>query len=226
MFMHNGGIARWGEIRRRVESTLSDEAYLRIKGSSDTEVAFNIFLDQLPDTCSRQPAAVLQQAMLKMIRVIETATGAWEDEQNPECRSTLNFAVTDGECTIVTRYRTSRDASASLYYAQGTAESMIPAFTLPSNRSCHPSAHPANSIAIASEPLSLRNADWKLLDDCSMLTVQRDSSEGQGLSLDWTALNRQTLEAVTPKCATCRTCARPRGEGMEDAGNAAKKAKV
>jgi len=44
-FMHNGDVARFGKIRRALLGTLSDEAFAAVKGSTDSEHVFGVFLD-------------------------------------------------------------------------------------------------------------------------------------------------------------------------------------
>lgn len=62
--MHNGNIGGFMGIRRRLLSTLSDEAYNSVQSfHSDSAVAFALFLNQLPSMEERQPPSVLMQAM-------------------------------------------------------------------------------------------------------------------------------------------------------------------
>jgi predicted glutamine amidotransferase len=48
MFMHNGGISDFKRLKRRLVMSLRDEVYEMIDGSTDSEHAFGVFLNQLP----------------------------------------------------------------------------------------------------------------------------------------------------------------------------------
>jgi glutamine amidotransferase len=47
MFMHNGHIANFSSIKRPLVSSLRDEYFLMVEGSTDSEWAFALFLDTL-----------------------------------------------------------------------------------------------------------------------------------------------------------------------------------
>ena len=119
MWMHNGVVGGFMAVRRALVSGLSDAAYDSIQSfHSDSSVAFAVFLHHLPDLDSPQPPAVLLtalQATLDTISSAQAAAGVTET-------SLLNFAVSDGDTLLATRYVSSADpaeAPASLYYAEG-----------------------------------------------------------------------------------------------------------
>ena len=45
--MHNGGIAEFARIKRRLQSTLPDEIYNVPKGNTDSEWAFALYLSKV-----------------------------------------------------------------------------------------------------------------------------------------------------------------------------------
>lgn len=130
--MHNGNIGGWKYVKRPLGDTLSDKWYLEVKGGTDSEWAFALFLhilDQEGVDPSSTPEngfgeKVLRKAMKKTIAAINAFVKAIPAEHklaDVETRSLMNFAVTDGHAVVVTRYVSSKtDAAASLYYSAGT----------------------------------------------------------------------------------------------------------
>ncbi|CAN0093572.1 unnamed protein product, partial [Ectocarpus sp. 13 AM-2016] len=45
--MHNGGIPGFARMKRQLLAQLGDEAYLAVEGSTDSELCFAYFLDEL-----------------------------------------------------------------------------------------------------------------------------------------------------------------------------------
>jgi glutamine amidotransferase len=137
MFMHNGGIGCWKQIKRRLAMSLDEKWFNVVGGSTDSEWAFATFLDCL-DKAGISPDrdveagvgfghTVLRKALLKTIErlngfikevVGEQGGGVGEEDS----RSLLNFAVTDGVSVVCSRYVSSRtDEAASLFFSSGTS---------------------------------------------------------------------------------------------------------
>lgn len=110
--MHNGEVPNFCRIRRSLLGRLRDEIFEWISGTTDSELVFALFLNELPDTHTQQPAPVLQAAMKSTIALIVAV-----------CKgeaASLNFAVSDGETVIATRFRNGKNEVApSLYYHLG-----------------------------------------------------------------------------------------------------------
>jgi glutamine amidotransferase len=134
MFMHNGGIGCFKQIKRRLAMSLNEQWFTLVQGSTDSEWAFALFLDCL-DKAGVSPDAVpgeggfghtvLRKAILKTIEringFIREVVGE-ENMGNEDSRSLLNFAVTDGESVVCTRYVSSTtDEAASLFFSSGTS---------------------------------------------------------------------------------------------------------
>ncbi|HYE62843.1 MAG TPA: class II glutamine amidotransferase [Phycisphaerales bacterium] len=139
-FMHNGDVARFGEIRRRVLADLSDDSFHAVKGSTDSEHLFGVFLDQVAKaggTCvgasggkvKAHPGKQVQAMAAALERTVEYITrlskhavngGAKRDDAKPEededCY--LNIAVSDGDHSVACRYTTA-DEPSSLYVHTG-----------------------------------------------------------------------------------------------------------
>lgn len=132
--MHNGGIGCFKQIKRRLALSLNEQWFTLVQGSTDSEWAFALFLDCL-DKAGISPDSepgpggfghtVLRKAILK---TIERINGFIKDVVgvvgmgNEDSRSLLNFAVTDGESVVCTRYVSSKtDEAASLFFSSGTS---------------------------------------------------------------------------------------------------------
>lgn len=167
MWMHNGGLGGWKQIKRRLGERLADKWYLGVVGGTDSEWAFALFLDTLErmgHDPSSQPEdgfgpTVLRKAMLKTIaqinEMIDNIPESVIHAENVDTRSLLNFAVSDGHSVICTRYISSAsDEAASLYYSSGTLwETRAPT---PDSRDyqMERSDKGADVVLVASEPLS------------------------------------------------------------------------
>ena len=133
LFMHNGEIAgaSWvlptglqlltdlqafagfHRIRRSLQARLKDCWFDWLSGTTDSELLFALFLNQLPDAVSQHPPNVLADALRSVIALVVDATGG-----EP---SSLNIAVTDGEIVLATRFRNGRgQVPPSLYYHSGS----------------------------------------------------------------------------------------------------------
>jgi glutamine amidotransferase len=133
MWMHNGNIGGWRYVKRALADSLGDRWYLGVKGGTDSEWAFALFLD-LMEKEGADPSsypgpegfgqAFLRQVMMKTIAKINEFVRQIPKKHNVtdvETRSLLNFAVTDGHTVICTRYVSSKtDEPASLYFSSGT----------------------------------------------------------------------------------------------------------
>jgi glutamine amidotransferase len=134
MFMHNGGIGCFSQIKRRLAMSLNEKWFSHVEGSTDSEWAFATFLDCLDKAGISPDAApvkggfghtVLRKAILQTIQringFIKEVVGD-EGMGNEDSRSLLNFAVTDGESVVCTRYVSSKtDEAASLFFSSGTS---------------------------------------------------------------------------------------------------------
>jgi glutamine amidotransferase len=167
MWMHNGGLGGWKQIKRRLGERLADKWYLNVGGGTDSEWAFALFLDTLErmgHDPSSQPEdgfgpTVLRKAMLKTIaqinELIDNIPESIVHAEHVDTRSLLNFCVSDGHSIICTRYIGSwSDEAASLYYSSGTLwETRAPT---PDSRDyqMERSDKGADVVLVASEPLS------------------------------------------------------------------------
>ena len=125
MWMHNGNVGAWKYVKRRISNSLAEKWYLGIKGGTDSEYAFALFLDTLEKEFDVDPSAepesgfgpkILRRAMERTIEKINEFVKSVPVEHHlaeVETRSLLNFAVTDGHSVVVTRYVSSKTDAAS-----------------------------------------------------------------------------------------------------------------
>ncbi|KAJ2785137.1 glutamine amidotransferase subunit [Coemansia javaensis] len=167
MWMHNGNIAGFERIKRRLQNALRDEMYHSIQGTTDSEHAFALFLNMLdrPGERAEFSYAELRRAMLRTIAQLNE----WLDEAGVEDISLLNFAVTDGQSVVCTRYITSADKeAASLFYSSGSefktdAESGQYRMSKANRRE--------DVVVVASEPLTYERSDWLVIPTNTVLVV-------------------------------------------------------
>ncbi|KAI7954186.1 hypothetical protein MJO28_006733 [Puccinia striiformis f. sp. tritici] len=170
LWMHNGHIAGFKKFKRELQTDLSDEFFHFPQGNTDSEWAFALFLNELSKVADPKsvsfPYTLLKETMLMTIkRIRELCSQAGISEP-----SLLNFAVTDGQSVVATRYvNSSTDEAASLYFSTGTSfEAAIDGH--PSD-DCHGSLEAAQYrmkkcdkreriVLIASEPLTFEKTDW------------------------------------------------------------------
>lgn len=203
MWMHNGGLGGWRHIKRRLGERLADKWYLGVKGGTDSEWAFALFLDTLerlghdPSACPETgfSPTVLRKAVERTIAQINEMTDAIPENilqsEDVDTRSLLNFAVTDGHSVICTRYISSSvDEAASMYYSSGTQWSTrTPA---PDDRQYQMERKDkgADIVLVASEPLTFERGthphftitqrltsteNWVNVPTNSILTIHRQT---------------------------------------------------
>lgn len=178
MFMHNGGIGSFKRIKMKLAMSLNERWFTLVQGSTDSEWAFAIFLDCLdkaghdPDTDAGFGHSVLRKGILKTIERINALIKEVVDRDGvgeEDSRSLLNFAVTDGESVVCSRYVSSRtDEAASLFWSSGTSWKE-------SSASSKPAAEPGQKdyvmerrdkgsdiVLVASEPLTFERGTFPI----------------------------------------------------------------
>jgi ergothioneine biosynthesis protein EgtC len=152
LWMHNGGVANFTRIKRRLRATLSDEMYNSIEGTTDSEHIFALYIDQILQKLDNYTAEDLVDAMKTTINQLN----AWTEESGATVPSRYNFAVTDGQTIVATRYINDREMPPhSLYVSTGDAfENVDGQYRM------RPLQRHANAVIIASEPLTEDRSDW------------------------------------------------------------------
>ncbi|KAG5966325.1 hypothetical protein E4U58_002553 [Claviceps cyperi] len=188
MWMHNGGLGGWKYIKRKLCDRLADKWYLQVKGGTDTEWAFALFLDTL-ERLGHDPSSapemgfgpnVLRKAVELTISQINELTDSIPQDilqnEDVDTRSLLNFAVTDGHSVICTRYiSSSTDEAASLYYSSGTQ--WVTRTSDPNDRQYQMERKDrgADIVLVTSEPLTFERENWVNVPTNSILTIHRQT---------------------------------------------------
>ena len=113
MFMHNGDMKNFISFKKKIINNLDDDVYQIIKGNTDSEYAFALFLNLL-DKKTFTNGNLIEPELFKnnIIKLIHTLI-----EYSGNIPMSMNFAFTDGNTIICTRYiNDDNDDPPSLYY--------------------------------------------------------------------------------------------------------------
>lgn len=161
---HNGTIFSMPKIRRRVHQLLLDDIYEGIRGSTDSEVFFALFLQNMINLDlphSARAFADAYQLSLHQIHAIERSLDIDE-------LARINVVITDGTEMFSARYISHvKEKSWSLYYSQGTDLKS-------DNGSIMKSPFKRNDICIiTSERLTNNDQEWRTLPTNHMLLIDK-----------------------------------------------------
>jgi predicted glutamine amidotransferase len=104
-FVHNGTLREFARHKADVEALIHPELRVNIKGSTDSERCFYLFLTRLAERRPVDaPACVeaMAQALAETMTLVSTLTDI-PGSREPKDRSAMNFLVTDGEAMVATR---------------------------------------------------------------------------------------------------------------------------
>jgi glutamine amidotransferase len=167
-FMHNGWIGSFRSIKRALQSSLGDAAWDAIEGTTDSEHAFALVIDELGGPGASVTPAELRAAVVRAIgrvRELDIATGS----PRP---MVCNFAITDGTATVVSRFAANAAMPASLFYSAGDSYRVH-------GDDCDmvPSADGVfGAMMVASEPLTRRPEDWVEIPENHTITISPDNT--------------------------------------------------
>jgi glutamine amidotransferase len=114
MFMHNGQIGGWGQLRRRVEAMIPDHHYTARQGTTDSEALFLVAqaalpaaspVDAMADALARVHALMLADGIKAPLRFSAAMTDGtdlyafrWSSDS---AAPTVYFSEADGDITVV-----------------------------------------------------------------------------------------------------------------------------
>ncbi|MFQ5741825.1 MAG: class II glutamine amidotransferase [Acidobacteriota bacterium] len=166
LWMHNGGVAEFKRIKRRLRGFLSDRVYEMVQGTTDSEHAFGLFLDLLEDPDGSVSCKRMGRALVETIFQLEQ----WSSDAGITTPSYYNFCVTNGDSVAAVRYVSDpRLEPISLYYATDRKYECR-------NGVCHLIEAPASehAVIITSEPLTELDVDWRRVPPNHLVTVTGD----------------------------------------------------
>ncbi|MBA2653724.1 MAG: class II glutamine amidotransferase [Gammaproteobacteria bacterium] len=169
LFMHNGDIAEFHKIKRYLRRQLSDEAYDWIKGSTDSEHMFALFIDIFNQNKCHLTAEDIGGAFEETLQRIQLL----QKEQHVEGINYINAAITDGRSIVAVRYISEKASKApSLHFSEGSYYEYYGGV-------CHmrPSRAGQNgAVLVVSETLNSYKAEWQDIPVNYMLLVRDDLS--------------------------------------------------
>jgi len=164
-FMHNGAVSGFLRFKRRLRESLSDESYMGIHGTTDSEHLFARFRDHIQrgkDPCELVKMAEALEATIQ--DVVEMTAGA------ANSRSNLNLAVSDGRRAVVSRCASDGGEPPSLYLCEGTRYVCNDGVCRMEDGSSDDAA-----VLIASEPLT-DDDTWQEVPANHLVMVAQDGS--------------------------------------------------
>lgn len=99
MFMHNGGIGNFINVKRHLRHLLEDDIYNCIRGETDSEHFFALFM-QIAKNQPLERTEVVVEMLKKTIATVNQLVAEYGQGEN----SALNFSLTDGERIFASRY--------------------------------------------------------------------------------------------------------------------------
>lgn len=163
MFMHNGMVGGFKQIRRKLLRLLNDTSYDAISGSTDSEHLFGLFLNHIQDPTGDVSSAEMAYALNKMLDDLSDLL----IEEGVKAHSYLNLCVTNGTSLVALRYTTNGSVQpASLYYMYGRRYFC-------DENGCHmePTLGRPTSIVVASEPITQNRSDFMKVERNSIMVV-------------------------------------------------------
>ena len=165
LWMHNGTLGAHAKFRDWARRFLSFGAAANLRGTTDSEQLFALFLDFLAQASgSRDSASGLADILRKTVRFLED----FQRETDVREPTTLNLALTDGQSVLATRHALgSNKPPPSLHYASGVR--LVPG-------SAGLSFEPApgrGAVLMASEPI-FPHVSWREVPPGAMLLARPD----------------------------------------------------
>jgi glutamine amidotransferase len=174
---HNGELARFAEMKSLLAAAVKPELLSQIRGTTDSEWVYALLVSQLRDPHRRPGGEELARAVEDTLRVLDEARA----RLGIELSSSLNLFIADGTQLAAVRYcfdygcYPTDDAShlreldlsyLSLWYTAGRDYGLHDGEWKMTGASEN-----ANSVLIASEPLTRDTAAWVEVPEYSLLHV-------------------------------------------------------
>ncbi len=121
LWMHNGHLGEFDKCRRLLMASLSDTSFNMIKGNTDSEHLFALFMDQV----KHQPISDSGQLLEALTRTI-ISINSIRNESGCESEAHMNFALSNGVCSLFTRLSMNSEmAPPTLHYQQKHEELIV-----------------------------------------------------------------------------------------------------
>lgn len=172
---HNGGLARFGEMKYHLLPHVRDDVAAKIEGTTDSEWLYALLLSRFEGPAAEAGPDELARAVADTLRIVR----AVRDEHDIHVASGVNLFVSNGKTLVVTRF--SFDFGCyegrvnerqlvyhSLWFTAGQAYGLYDGEWRMGG-----SVDEADSILIASEPLTHDASSWIEVPEYTLLTATR-----------------------------------------------------
>lgn len=167
-FMHNGDLNGFTTVRREIIAGLGAEAFELIRGNTDSEHLFALFIDELGRTEWKRKKTHTGAMMARSLeRAISRALRICGDHGFSSVATFLNIAVSDGRCAVACRY-TGGDEPLSLHVHHGGRYQCENGVCRMRSAGKHDGA-----VIISSEPLSDEDG-WEEVPPNHIIIVEQD----------------------------------------------------
>jgi predicted glutamine amidotransferase len=159
-FVHNGTVKRFAQHQQAIEARIRPELRALIRGATDSERCFYLFLTHLSALGPLEAAAsaeAVARALAQTMREVSALTDI-PGETRPQERSSMNFLATDGDVMVATRRHR------SLFFSESASR---PAHAPPAPGT------PLAQLIIASERLCGED-HWHEVPEDGVVGVSRD----------------------------------------------------
>ncbi|KAF8598180.1 N-terminal nucleophile aminohydrolase [Ceratobasidium sp. AG-I] len=180
IFMHNGSIAGFSQIRRAMCHEMTAKAYGNIAGSTDSEHLAALYFSYLGEDWSVVYSLQdMKHALERAIKCVIKLQGALPGATVPVAASSLNLCTTDGDQLLAFRYRNSvEEQPPSLYWSKTAGVTLnrkfpghpnhVPGTPLPkgvglTGDDMHKPEEHGDHLIIASEPTTRDEKEWTLV---------------------------------------------------------------
>ncbi len=152
LFMHNGQIGGWWEVRRAIEALIAPEFYRLRTGTTDSEAMFCLTLSNGLD---EDPERALARTVGQVERQMRNA-----GVKRP---LRISLALSDSERVIALRY--SSDRKSPTLYAGAGAETLGTTGLGGAGQNC---------LLVLSEPLDDIDGSWTRIEEASLVIADKD----------------------------------------------------
>jgi glutamine amidotransferase len=167
LMMHNGGIEEFGVIKRAIRSRLSDELYNWIKGQTDSEHFYALFLSHLNKSNDFSGESI-RKCLEVTITEMEDLKAEYGIAKDP---SYLNLMVTDGKVLVGMRYCSDpKEEALTLYYSSGAKYVCIDGVC----EMIDSKAGEEKAVLVVSEKLTDLKEDWNMIPNNYSILVKED----------------------------------------------------
>jgi len=160
MFMHNGEIHNFTQLKRHMRHLLEDDIYNWIKGDTDSEHLFALFLQLSKGrdlTNLEVVGDVLQETMQRVGELIL--------EYSKKGPSYYNICITDGKRIVATRYCTQLNKKTlTMHYLVGYSPTLQELWSTPSY------------VVVSSEKLNDLDVGWEEVPPQSMILIDENKA--------------------------------------------------